>query len=169
MGDSNPDCYHSPITFLVVQHETPKAYKLLLTSPVDMTIWLPKSIIRHFDEDAGTAMAHSKILLQCIEKAEAYYQLRYGQMAGELPNTEGLKTLKGRRCRSCPDSATPGHKHCRVCHAKWRTKRAEKQARTAAQPKCRCGSCLSLDRVQRGMNRCPTCEEMNQVPEVDYA
>uniref|UniRef100_A0AAU6W3F5 Uncharacterized protein n=1 Tax=Pseudomonas phage Cygsa01 TaxID=3138529 RepID=A0AAU6W3F5_9VIRU len=36
--------------------------------------------------------------------------------------------------------------------------RTEKQQATAAQAKCGCGSCLSLDRQEQGIRQCPACE-----------
>lgn len=33
---------------------------------------------------------------------------------------------------------------------------------TARQPKCRCGNCLSLERVTAGVSECPACERQSE-------
>lgn len=165
MEGSNPDFYHSPISFEEVQFESTKAYKFKLTSPVYMTLWLPKSIIRHFDAEAGTAMAHTEILGKSILDAEAYYKARYGDLAGELPKTVAMTEVIGKRCKSynCSNRAAKGHRHCAECHQRRRAKREA----TAMQPKCSCGSCLSLERSSSGVTKCPTCEKRSRITEVE--
>lgn len=38
------------------------------------------------------------------------------------------------------------------------TDKKERQWRTAQQPKCACGACLSLLRQQEGIDNCPRCD-----------
>lgn len=45
----------------------------------------------------------------------------------------------------------------------------QRRRNTAAQPKCGCGSCLSLQRVEDGIDYCPACERQRySKPEPSY-
>lgn len=149
--------YYAEVKVSNLRGQSAKAWWLDLEEPLRITLWVPKSVTK-LDMGEGKAEIHREALVRSILSAQDYMVSIHGEHAvGELLTQRDAEKLAGfKHCKSsnCGNPVEPGkHKHCVVCYEK----RKARQAKTAMQPKCSCGSVISMTLQQEGKRHCSRC------------